>query len=82
MVTFRVESASRWDALALAGKLARYRWYIVEPDASHWNVCVHVDQPSQQLPEGLRRTIAAWLRERGLDNTIIHVGSDDYLIAR
>jgi pimeloyl-CoA synthetase len=82
MVTFRVESTSRWDALALASKLARYRWYLVEPDERHWDVCVPVEQRSCKLPEELRRTIETWLRERGLENAVIHAGTEDYVVAR
>jgi hypothetical protein len=81
MVTFRFESTSRWDALALAGKLARYRWYLIEPDERHWDICVAVEQPSRELPEELRGTIQAWLLERHLEKTIIHTGADDYVIA-
>ena len=82
MVTFRVESISRWDALALAGKLARYRWYLIEPDDRHWDVCVPVEQASGELPEELRRTIETWLRERRLEKAIVHAGTEDYVIAR
>jgi hypothetical protein len=31
-LTLDIETTSRWDALALAGRLARYPWYLVEPD--------------------------------------------------
>jgi len=31
MVTVRIESESRWDALALTGKLSRH-WFLVEPE--------------------------------------------------
>jgi hypothetical protein len=82
MVTFRVRSTSRWDALALASKLARYRWYLIEPDDRHWDVCVPVEQTSRALPAELRRTIKAWLRERRLEKTIIQTGTDDHVVAR
>jgi hypothetical protein len=82
VVTFRIESTNRWDALALTGKLARYRWYLIEPDACHWDVCVPVEQPGDEPPDELRRTIEVWLQERRLEKTIIHAGSDDYVIAR
>ena len=80
MVTFRVESTSRWDALALAGKLARYRWYLIEPDDRHWDVCVPVEQASGELPDELRHTIESWLCERRLRKTIVHARTDDYVI--
>jgi hypothetical protein len=82
MVTFRVESTSRSDALALAGKLARYRWYLIEPDDRHWDVCVPVEQPNRELPMELRRTIETWLRERRLEQTIIHTERGDYVVGR
>ena len=82
MVTFRVQSSSRWDALALASKLARYRWYLIEPDDRHWDVCVPVEQRSLELPDELRRTIQTWLRERHLAKTIIHTGTEAYIITR
>jgi hypothetical protein len=82
MVTFRVESNNRWDPLALAGKLARYRWYLIEPDACHWHICVPVEQSSHGLPPELRRTIRSWLRERRLENAMIHTDREGYLIAR
>jgi hypothetical protein len=50
MVTFRVEATSRWDALALAGKLAGYHWYLIEPDHRLWDVCVPVEHPSGVPP--------------------------------
>jgi anti-sigma B factor antagonist len=77
LVTFRIESTSRWDALALAQRLARYNWFLVEPDQRHWDVCVPVEQGSSRLPDDLRRTIEGWLRERRLERTIVHTGSDD-----
>ena len=80
MVTFRVESTSRSDALALASELARhhyYRWYLIEPDARHWDVYIPVEQPSRKLPEELRQTIRTWLRERHLKETVIHTSTDD-----
>ncbi|MGH2972020.1 MAG: hypothetical protein ACRDNM_03105 [Gaiellaceae bacterium] len=81
MTTFVVESSSRWDALALAGRLVGYRWYMIEPDASHWDVCVLVEQRSGELPEDLRQRIEAWLRERRLGRTIIHADARDYAVS-
>ena len=82
MVTFRVESTSRWAALALAGKLARDRWYLIEPDDRHWDVCIPVEQPNRELSIELRRTIETWLRERRLEQTIIHTERGDYVVGR
>jgi hypothetical protein len=72
VTTFVVESTNRWDALALVRKLARYRWYMFEPDASHWDVCIRVDHPpTPEPPEDLRRTVDAWTRERRLGPVVI-----------
>ncbi|HEX5247537.1 MAG TPA: hypothetical protein VFW41_10455 [Gaiellaceae bacterium] len=35
MLTLRIETDNRWDALALTRKLARYHWFLVEPDREH-----------------------------------------------
>ena len=79
-ITFRVESTSRWDALALAHKLPRYNWYLIEPDPRHWNVCIPVEHARGVVPDDVRRTIKAWLRERGLKKAIVHQGEDDFVI--
>jgi hypothetical protein len=74
MHTLEIETANRWDALALAGKLPRYHWYLVQPDRVRWDVCIRVDEPMASLPEDLRHAVEAWLRERHLRGTIIHAG--------
>ena len=38
-----IESANRWDAVALTRRLAPYRWYLFQPDAEHWRVCHFAD---------------------------------------
>lgn len=38
MITLRIESHSRWDALALTRNLARYHWFLVGPDHQHWDI--------------------------------------------
>ena len=70
MVTFRIETTNRWDAMALARSLTGYRWYLIEPDARHWDVCVPVDEPAE-LPEDLCRRIEAWLCERHLHEATV-----------
>jgi hypothetical protein len=79
-VKVRIESTSRWDALALTRSLVRYRWYLVEPDGRHFDVCVPVEQASEELPEELRRTVETWLDERHLERTIIHQGAEKYVV--
>lgn len=81
MTTFVVESTNRWDALALARKLVGYRWYMIEPDASHWDVCVPVEVPSGELPDDLRRRIKEWLRERRIRRTVVHADAGDIFVA-
>jgi len=82
MVTLRIETTSRWDALALAGRLARYPWYLVEPDACHWDVCVPLDEPASDLPPDLRSTIELWLRERKLELTTVQAGKRSFSVGR
>jgi hypothetical protein len=68
----RIESASRWDALALTRRLGRYRWYLVEPDEKHWDVYVELDQASADASDDLRKRISAWIDERGLSSATVH----------
>ena len=68
----RIESTSRWDALALTQQLGRYRWYLVEPDAAHWNVYVDLGDASAEIPEDLRSRISVWAEQRGLGGATIH----------
>lgn len=81
MTTFVVGSTSRWDALALTSKLAGYRWYMFEPDASHWDVCIPVEERSAELPDDLRRRIAEWRRERRLRRTVVHTDAGDTFVS-
>jgi hypothetical protein len=78
----RIESASRWDALALTRSLGRYRWYLVEPDEKHWDVYVELDDAPPELPEDLRDRIDRWVDERRLDAVTIHAGESDLTLSR
>jgi hypothetical protein len=71
MVTLRIETSSRWDALALTQKLPRYSWYLVEPDSLHWDVCVPLEEPLTRLPADLHRAIELWRSERNVEPTSI-----------
>ena len=62
--TIRIEFDSRWDALALTRSLGRQRWYLVEPDPVHWDVCVDVERGERRDAGDLRRSIEAWLQQR------------------
>ncbi len=78
----RIESASRWDALALTRRLGRYRWYLVEPDEKHWDVYVELDDEQPELLDDLRDRIDRWLAERRLDVVTIHAGESDLTLSR
>ena len=67
----RIETDNRWDALALATRLNRYRWYLVEPDSRHFDLCIAVDVPTNELPDDLRAAVDAWLTDRGIDGATI-----------
>ena len=83
MVTLRIESETRWDALALTGKLARYHWFLVEPDSTHWDVYVPLDaEPTDDLPGDLLHRIAEWLDERDIETATIHTPAADVVLRR
>jgi hypothetical protein len=79
--TLQIETTSRWDALALVGRLPRYRWYLVEPTAQRWDVCIPVAEPAADLPADLRAEVEAWLHERRLDGATIHAGDRTYAVS-
>jgi hypothetical protein len=82
-VTLRIESESRWDALALTRRLDRYHWFLVEPDPSHWDVYVPLgDEPRRELPRDLHDRIVDWLNERELDEVAVHTEADDLILTR
>ena len=78
----RIESTSRWDALALTRSLVRYRWYLVEPDDARWDVYVELEEPVHELPDDLRRRIDGWLDERRLECVAVHAGERDFTLSR
>jgi hypothetical protein len=80
MPTLQIETSSRWDALALADKLPRHRWYLVEPTAERWDVCLPVDDPAGGLPPDVRAAVEQWLCERGLEAATIHAGERTYAL--
>jgi hypothetical protein len=80
VLTLEIETTSRWDALALAGKLPRYHWYLVQPDQVHWDVCVQMNELVTSLPSDLRYAVEAWMRERHLEATTIHAGDSTFEI--
>ena len=83
MLTLRIESETRWDALALAHKLAHYRWFLVEPDSEHWDVYVPLDaDPTDDLPGDLLQRIVEWLDERDLEEATIHTPATDVVLTR
>jgi hypothetical protein len=82
-VTLRIESGSRWDALALTRKLGRFHWFLVEPDFEHWDVYISLDdEPSNDLPNDLRDPLLEWLDERQLERTTIHSRAAEIVLTR
>jgi hypothetical protein len=83
MATVRIESGSRWDALALARKLGRYHWFLVEPDLGHWDLYVSLaDKPSDDLPSKPRAPLLEWLNERRLERVTIYAQAADIILTR
>lgn len=76
----RIESHNRWDAMALAESLTRFRWFLVEPDRDRWDVCVSVETADADLPDDLLEEVEVWLRRRHLSETTAHLGRRDYTI--
>lgn len=83
MVTLRIESSTRWDALALTQKLSGYHWFLVEPEAERWDICVPLDEkPQDDLPSDLEQCLLEWLNERGLEAATIHTETVDFVLSR
>ena len=82
MPTIEIATTNRWDALALAGKLPGYHWYLVQPDRVHWEVRIDMEDSVTSLPSDLRRVVESWLRERQLDKTSVRAGSRTFDVAR
>jgi hypothetical protein len=68
----RIESASRWDALALAQRLERYHWFLVDRGHGHWDVYVSAVHVRPDLPRDLRSRLDAWVNERRIEEAIVH----------
>ena len=81
MPTIEIATTNRWDALALAGKLPTYHWYLVQPDRVHWEVRITVPDPVTSLPSDLRRVVEGWLRDRQLERTSIRAGGSTFDVA-
>jgi hypothetical protein len=81
VTAIRIESPSRWDALALTRRLDRYHWYLVAPVETRWDVYVEVERPIKELPDDLRRRVADWLVERRLNGATIHAADGDFDVA-
>jgi hypothetical protein len=81
VTAIRIESPSRWDALALTRRLDRYHWYLVAPAETRWDVYVEVERPLKKLPDDLRRQIDDWLVERRLNGATIHADGGDFRVS-
>jgi hypothetical protein len=78
--TVRIESPSRWDALALTRNLPRYKWHLLQTAPDRWYVCVHNDGSADELPEDLLARVRVWLNERALPAAIVHLPNRDCLV--
>jgi hypothetical protein len=76
----RVETRSRWDALALAQRLPAYRWHLLQADAERWYVCVELAQQRDKVPRELTDAIQRWLGERQLATTVVQTATDTCVI--
>lgn len=65
----RVEFDSRWEAMALTRALGARRWFMVEPDARHWDVCLPLTGGGRD--DLLRRAVERWLVERDSSAAVI-----------
>jgi hypothetical protein len=77
-----IEATTRWDALALTRRLGRYRWFLVEPDAEHWDVHVAVGAADDPVPVELAECVRDWLDERGLDEATLHLAHREVVLSR
>ena len=83
MVTLRIESESRWDALALTRRLDHYHWFLVEPDFEHWDVYVALRGESRaEFPLDLRQRIVDWMNERDIGEVAVHTQAADVIVRR
>jgi hypothetical protein len=71
--TIRIESHSRWDALALTRSLDRYRWHLLQTDPDHWYVCLSPQESPGELPDALLGVLRRWHQERALTTTVVHL---------
>jgi hypothetical protein len=78
----RIESTSRWDALALARRLGCYHRFLVELGPQHWDVCVTTDDPSDALPAEIADSVVQWLHERRLEQATVHLAATDVVLTR
>lgn len=79
--SLRIESTSRWDALALARKLGCYHWFLVERGAQHWDVHVSLDDP-RDLPAEVAQRVLEWLDERDLEAAKVHLAESELILTR
>jgi ElaB/YqjD/DUF883 family membrane-anchored ribosome-binding protein len=75
--TARVRVTSRSDAVDLAARLSGYRWYLIVPDAEHWEVVVEFAGAPSELPRELHVRIDEWLRARTLPSARIRLGETE-----
>jgi ANTAR domain len=72
--TARVRVDTRSDAVDLAARLSGYRWYLIVPDESHWEVVVEYMGRPNELPADLSGRIDDWLQDRGIPVAHVRLG--------
>jgi ANTAR domain len=70
-------TTSRSDAVDLAARLNRYRWYLLVPDDEHWEVVVEFTGASHELPHELRARVDEWLSARSLPSVHVKLGDTE-----
>ena len=66
--------------LALARKLPRCQWYLVQPDRERWYLCVEVDERAGGFPAELESALEAWLSERRLSAVVVRGADGEYQV--
>lgn len=79
--TVRIESESRWDALALTQRISAYRWYLIQPQHDRWWICLEFDnEEGISLSADLLERVRGWLHDRQLPAAVVHANDGDYTI--
>jgi hypothetical protein len=80
--TIRIESESRWDALALARSLSGENWHLLQTGPDRWYVCLPGRVNVDGLSDDLLRLLRRWLDQRALPATVVHLPGEDRVVER